>query len=200
LAINNANIAVTGVVVDVKSAVTNAEVKVASLTTNPIATAASAKVYQYLQLTKSNIADTDASKITVNFKVPKSWLSTNNVAEGDVVLYRYSDSKWNALSTAVSGSDANNVLYSATTPGFSTFAIGSKEAAPAVTAPTEGAPAAAPAVPTEGATAAVPEEKPAEAAMEKKGLSTTAIAWIVVAVIVAVAGIGYFMWQKKKAE
>ncbi len=39
-----------------------------------------------------------------------------------------------------------------------------------------------------------------EVAMEKKGLSTTTIAWIVVAIIVIVAAIGYFMWQKKKAE
>ena len=34
----------------------------------------------------------------------------------------------------------------------------------------------------------------------KKGLSTTAIAWIVVAIIVVVAGVGYYMWQKSKAE
>ncbi|MBI1935815.1 PGF-pre-PGF domain-containing protein [Candidatus Woesearchaeota archaeon] len=183
LSINNANIAVTGVVIDVKSAVTSAEVKVASLTANPLSTAAAGKVYQYLQLTRSNIADTDASKITINFKVPKSWLSTNAIAEGDVVLYRYSDSKWNALSTAMSGSDANNVLYSAVTPGFSTFAIGNKEAAPAA-APAAEAPSEAPTAPA-GEAPAAPEGKPAEeAAMEKKGLSTTAIAWIVVAVIV----------------
>ena len=199
LAINNANIAVTGVIVDVKSAVTSAEVKVASLTANPISTAAAGKVYQYLQLTKTNIADTDTSKITVNFRVIKSWLTSNGVAEGDVVLYRYSDSKWNALPTTMSGSDANNVLYSATTPGFSTFAVGNKEAPPAA-APAAEAPAEAPAAPA-GEAPAVPAEKPAgEAAMEKKGLSTTAIAWIVVAVIVIAAGIGYFMWQKKKAE
>ncbi|MBI2657312.1 PGF-pre-PGF domain-containing protein [Candidatus Woesearchaeota archaeon] len=201
LTINNANIAVTGVVVDVKNAVTSAEVKVASLTTNPISSAAAGKVYQYLQLTKSNIADSDASKITISFKVPKSWLSTNSVSEDDVVLYRYSDSKWNALPTSKAGTDANNVMYSATTPGFSTFAIGNKEAAPAAAEqPAEGAPAAeAPTVPGETPTAA--GEKPAgEAAMEKKGLSTTAIAWIVVVVIVVAAGVGYFMWQKKKAE
>jgi len=199
LTINNANIAVTGVVVDVKSAVTNAEVKVASLTSNPIVTAAAAKVYQYLQITKSNIADTDASKITISFKVPKSWLTSNGVAEGDVVLYRYSDSKWNSLPTTMSGSDANNVLYSAATPGFSTFAVGSKEAAPAVApSPAEAgaAPAAEAPVPAAEAGAAAPKE----AAMEKKGMSTTAIAWIVVAVIVVIAGLGYFMMQKKKAE
>ena len=40
-----------------------------------------------------------------------------------------------------------------------------------------------------------------EQAMEKKpALSNTAIAWIVVAIIVVLAAVGYFMWQKKKAE
>lgn len=34
----------------------------------------------------------------------------------------------------------------------------------------------------------------------KKGLSSTAIAWIVVAIIVVAAAVGYYMWQKKKGE
>ncbi|MBI2658508.1 PGF-pre-PGF domain-containing protein [Candidatus Woesearchaeota archaeon] len=132
LAVNNENIAITGVVVEVQNSVANAEVKVASLSSNPLTVAASAKAYQYLQLTKSNLADTDASKITISFRVPKSWLTSNSVAEADIVLYRYSEGTWNALPTSRTGDDANNVLYQATTPGFSTFAIGTKEAPPAV--------------------------------------------------------------------
>lgn len=197
LTINNANIAITGVVIDVKNAVTNAEIKVASLIASPFTAAAETKIYQYLQLTKSNIADTDASKITINFKVPKSWLSTNAVAEGDIVLYRYSDSKWNALETAMTGSDADNILYSSVTPGFSTFAIGSKEAAPAAPPAPAETPAETPAAPAEEAAPAPVAETPAEGAMEKKGLSTTAIAWIVVAVIVVVAAVGYTMMKRK---
>mgnify|MGYP001598553029 CR=1 FL=1 len=50
--------------------------------------------------------------------------------------------------------------------------------------------------PAQPAAPAAPEEK----AIEKKPLSTTALAWIVVAIIVVVAAVGYFMWQKKKAE
>ncbi|MBI2541553.1 PGF-pre-PGF domain-containing protein [Candidatus Woesearchaeota archaeon] len=198
LTVNNEKIAVTGVIIDVKNPVTSASITVESFTSNPLSASAAAKTYQYLQLKKSNIADTDTSKITVNFRVPKSWLSTNGVAEGDVVLYRYSDSTWNALSTTMTGSDANNALYSAVTPGFSTFAIGSKEAAPEAAqaeTPAEVPAAEIPAPTAEAETAAVPE-----AAMEKKGLSTTAIAWIVVLAIVVVAAVGYFMMQKKKAQ
>ncbi|MEK6817673.1 MAG: PGF-pre-PGF domain-containing protein [Nanoarchaeota archaeon] len=133
LTINNKDIAITEVVVDVKNAISNVEIKVVSLVSNPIAIDASSKVYQYLQITKSNIDDTDASKITLNFRVPKSWLTSNNVAENNVALYRYSDNKWNSLPTTKSEADANNIMYSAVTPGFSTFAIGSKEAVSNVT-------------------------------------------------------------------
>jgi len=46
----------------------------------------------------------------------------------------------------------------------------------------------------------VPEPAQPEVAMEKKPISNTAIAWIVVAIIVIAAAVGYYMWQKKKAE
>ena len=199
LTINNENIAVTGVVIDVKNDVTNPSITVESLTSNPLSTAAAAKVYQYLQLKKSNIADLDASKIAINFRVPKSWLSSNNVAEDSIVLYRYSDNTWNALPTVKTGADANNVIYQSTTSGFSTFAIGTTEAAPAVAPPAEAPPEAAPPteVPTEEVPAA-PEAQPTPEA--KKGLGRTAIAWIVVAIIVVAAAVGYYIWQKKKAE
>jgi len=127
LTINNEKIAVTGVIVDVKNAVTNPSITVESLSSNPLSTSAAAKVYQYLQLRKSNIADLDASKITINFRVPKSWLTSNSVAESDIVLWRYSGGSWNRLDTKLVSSDGSYARYEAITPGFSTFAIGNKE-------------------------------------------------------------------------
>ena len=68
-------------------------------------------------------------------------------------------------------------------------------------APAEEKPAEAPPVTGEVPAEAKPEEKAMEKeAMEKKGLSQTTMAWIAVVVIVVVAGIGYYMWQKKKGE
>ena len=127
LTINNEKIAVTGVIVDVKNAVTNPSITVESLTSNPLSTAAAAKVYQYLQLKKGNIADTDASKITINFRVPKSWLTSNGVAESNILLWRYSNG-WSQLDTKLVSSDSSYARYEAITPGFSTFAIGTREA------------------------------------------------------------------------
>jgi len=199
LTVNSPDIAVTGVTFDVKIDLANAEVKVASLLANPLTTPAAAKVYQYLQMTTTNIAaGIDTGTVTITFKVPKSWLATNGVAEGDVVLYRYVGGNWVALPTSQTGADTNNVLYQATTPAFSTFAIGSKEAAPVVAPPPVEQPIEQPPAPVEEQPPAPVEEAPE--AMEKKPLSRTAMAWIVVGIIVIVAGIGYFMWQRKKEE
>jgi len=197
LTINNPDIAVTGVSIEVQNTVSNPDIKVASLSSNPIATAAAAKVYQYLQFTKTNIADTDASKITINFKVPKSWLTTNGVSEDKVVLYRYSDNNWNGLSTTKTGSDADNVWYQSTTPGFSTFAIGSTEAMPVVTPPPAVIP---PPVKVTPPPAVIPPGVVQQTVQQvKKAVSSAGIVWIVVLVIVIVAVIGYAMWRKKKS-
>ena len=197
LAINNEKIAVTGVVIDVKNAVTSPSITVESLTANPYTAPAAAKVYQYLNLKKSNIADSDASKITVKFKVAKSWLASNGVSEDKIALYRYSDAKWNALPTSKTGADTNFVLYESTTPGFSVFAVGSTEAPPAVTPPTEVTP-----TPEAPEAAPTPEEEakpvPPAAPPAKKGLSRTTMALIAVVIIVIVAALGYFMMQRKK--
>ena len=48
--------------------------------------------------------------------------------------------------------------------------------------------------------APAPAAPAAPEAMEKKGLSQTAIAWIVVLIIVVAAAAGYYYWQKKKNE
>ncbi|MBI2130247.1 PGF-pre-PGF domain-containing protein [Candidatus Woesearchaeota archaeon] len=123
ITINKPTIAVSQVSIEVGTTVSNVEVSVKSLNKNPQATQPVSKVYQYLEITKSNIANADIKKATVAFKVPKSWLSQNSLGESDVTLYRYTTS-WQPLATTKTGSDQNNVMYQANTPGFSAFAVG----------------------------------------------------------------------------
>jgi len=197
--INNEKIAVTEITIDVKNTLTSPSITVESLKSNPISTAATTKVYQYLQLTKSNIAESDAAKITINFKVPKSWLTGNTVAEDKVALYRYSDNKWNELPTAKISSDIANVLYQSTTPGFSTFAIGAKEEPPTATQqPSEEQL-------QETTHSETSEELPIDAQSQetqqvpelngqKKGTLTTML--IIVGVILFAVLCGYLVWKK----
>ena len=60
--------------------------------------------------------------------MPKSWLTSNGAAESDIVLWRYASGNWNKLETKLVSSDGSFANYEAVTPGFSTFAIGNKEA------------------------------------------------------------------------
>ena len=196
--ITNERIAVIGVVLDVKNDVTSPSLTVESLLSNPQLSLPSGKVFQYLQITKGNIADTDTSKITIKFKVSKTWLATNGVSENDIVLYRYTNGNWEELATVTTGADANNVLYESTTPGFSTFAVGVKSSVAPVPEPVP-VPTETPVPPPE--TVPTTEPAPVEApTAPEAGTSNTLIAWIVVLLIVVVAAVGYYMWQKKKSE
>ena len=79
-------------------------------------------VYKYLEITKTGIQTSQMSSVKINFKVPKSWLASNNIDKNTVSLNRYSDG-WTKLATTIRSEDANYVYYTADTPGFSTFAI-----------------------------------------------------------------------------
>ena len=176
------------------------DITVESLNSNPYTDSASDKIYQYLNIKKSNIADSDASTITISFRVPKSWLTSNGVNEDDIVLYRYSDGKWNEIPTTKKGADGDYVTYDAVTPGFSVFAVGVKAgAAPAAQPIPEPVPTTPEPVPAAPSAPSAPVA-PTAPVMEEKGLGSAAMGWIAVLVIVAVAAVGYFMWQRRKED
>lgn len=200
ITIAKVQIAVNEISIEVGTTVSNVELKVESLKSNPKKAEPASKVYQYIEITKSNLANADIKKANINFKVAKSWLSKNGVGESDVALYRYADNTWNQLKTTKIGDDANNVLYQAETPGFSTFAIGTRTAPaekPAEIAPTQ------PTAPTGEVTAPTPapkaEEKVTvpEAPAPTKGRGTT-VAVVIVAIVLAALLVGY--WYKKKGS
>lgn len=197
LKVNNEKITITDVVIYVQNSVSNVDLIVESLKSNPLPTQPSVKVYQYLQLTKSNIADADTSKIAINFKVPQSWLASNNIAEDNVVLYRYSGDKWNELSTTKTGSDVNNILYQSITPGFSAFAVGAKEVTTAVPpTPNETISQENILVQTEETTEAKPEQITPTSELKKPSRETLNTMLIVSGIILFVLITGYFVWKK----
>lgn len=90
-------------------------------------------VYKYMEITKTNINDTDLSKAKIKFIVTKTWLSQNNINRNKVALNRLVGSTWVKLSTLLSSENSTHIFYEAETPGFSTFAVtGEKEQAVAV--------------------------------------------------------------------
>jgi PGF-pre-PGF domain-containing protein len=84
------------------------------------------------------IETTDPSKVenaTINFKVPKLWLSVNEVDKSGVKLLRYSNGSWTELQTTQSSEDDNNVYYSSQSEGFSVFAVAGSVTSPYLSMP-----------------------------------------------------------------
>ena len=103
--------------------VTVKEVKETAITTTATSLASSSgAVYKYLEITKTGLQTSQMSSVKVNFKVPKSWLNSNNIDKNTVTLNRYNNG-WTKLATTIRSEDATYVYYAADTPGFSTFAI-----------------------------------------------------------------------------
>ena len=64
----------------------------------------------------------------VCFKVEKSWIQDKKIDQASITLNRYNDTKWDPLSTNLSGEDDMYLYFIAKTPGFSPFAITGKRA------------------------------------------------------------------------
>jgi PGF-pre-PGF domain-containing protein len=84
-------------------------------------------VYKYLQITKTNINDSDISSVTIKFQIEKSWLTANGIDPTTVKLKRLVGSTWTDLPTVKTGEDATYVYFEATSPGLSLFAITGKK-------------------------------------------------------------------------
>ena len=83
-------------------------------------------VYEYNEVSHSQVSNTSLTEVNLSFKVQKTWLEENGFASENVVLYRYHNGTWQALDTEVLDEDEDYVRFSAQSPGFSLFAIGVK--------------------------------------------------------------------------
>ncbi len=151
-----------------KDAISNADVKVKTLSSKPksVEQNVSGVVYKYLEISQKNL-DGKIEKATVKFKLEKAWVDANKVDKNKVALSRFTD-KWDKLTTKLVSEDNTTLFYEADTPGFSFFAISAEEAS-------DSADATTPDSPTSPATGLI------------IGGSTTAAIIVVVAVIVAIA-------------
>jgi PGF-pre-PGF domain-containing protein len=89
----------------------------------PLNTAAApGAVFHYLSITKNNLSDENTASGTIEFRVPKSWITNASINADTVSLYRLAGT-WTKLSTTKLSDDSSFHYYSAATPGFSLFAI-----------------------------------------------------------------------------
>jgi hypothetical protein len=78
-------------------------------------------VYQYISLVPARY--TTITNAELLFSVPQAWLDENGIDPSTIVLYHLTETGWVALPTTVVSTKDGTVYFSATTSGFSLFAI-----------------------------------------------------------------------------
>jgi len=84
------------------------------------------KVYQYLKIDKSNLAQENIEEVVIDFIVEKSWLDKHKAKDNDIILNHYTRFGWDELYTENISGDNNFVYYESNTTSFSYFAISLK--------------------------------------------------------------------------
>jgi len=82
----------------------------------------SGPVFQYLDLVPAQY--TTITSTMIAFIVPQSWMEEHHVTPQDIVMYHNVGGNWQALPTTVLKTATGQMYFSATSPGFSRFAIG----------------------------------------------------------------------------
>jgi len=127
---------ITEINVEVKNAVTNAQITVTKTDTAPstVSIAAPGNVYAYFNIEKINLADANVNKITINFKVEKSWITNNNIDVNTITMNRYVNGAWTPITTKLVSSNGY-YYFEAESPGLSVFAVTAQKVV-TTTAPT----------------------------------------------------------------
>jgi len=117
------------VTIHVKNTVSNVDLVVSAMAEKPteITKTVKGKVYQYLQINSSGIADDNLEEASINFRVSKDWINQNNIDRDSITLHRYHENDWEGLETEFVTSDSDYYYYTANTPGFSYFVIAGEE-------------------------------------------------------------------------
>ncbi len=171
---------VTEVTVTVKNSVAAVYIDVAKLPGKPatVVHEVIGKVYQYIEINKTNIKNEDINKTKIKFAVSRSWINANNISADTVALNRFT-TKWDKLHTSKVNETADEIEYEAESPGLSYFAISGevKAEAPA------------------------PEEKPKEELPpEEKPAAPVISPVIYAAVAIILIAILYFAKARKKKK
>jgi len=126
LGVEGDNVGITDVEFETTEKVWGAWMKVQKKTTLPASVKSlQKKTYKYIEITKGvSMKDNLLQDIVIKFKVTETWLKENGLNPNNVALYRYHNDEWIQLPTTQGKSQGTFIHYTATTLGFSYFAIG----------------------------------------------------------------------------
>ena len=102
----------------------NVKLEISGLSDAPSGVSIPGNVYKYLEIRKTNLADSALMEAVIRFRVTREWLQQNNVNSNDIVLFRLKDGKWERYKPSKVEEADGIHKFEAKVPGFSTFAIG----------------------------------------------------------------------------
>ena len=128
----NSEIGVKQIEITVNNEAQNVKITVTKYDGKPAAVSVSktGKIYQYMQIAAQNLAG-KLDKANVQFRVEKTWASTNGVAKEKVAVYKFDEtsSKWDEQTTTYSSEDSAYYYYDVSLDSFSYFAISERSLA-----------------------------------------------------------------------
>ncbi|MBI4170419.1 MAG: PGF-pre-PGF domain-containing protein [Candidatus Aenigmarchaeota archaeon] len=116
--------ALNNIVIEVVNAANNVVINIEEVAAPSVPTP-SGNVYKYLDIKITNLSDDNIRSAKITFSVNKTWLQGKD--KSSVRLNRYVD-KWEELPTTLADENATHVRYTATTQGFSVFAVTARAA------------------------------------------------------------------------
>jgi PGF-pre-PGF domain-containing protein len=154
------------------------------------------KVHSYIDVATQNLEAKDLTEVKFKFAVKKTWLTENGYSVENVLMQRFDGIKWVDLPTKQLQDVNGDVVYEATSPGFSVFAIVGRTAVEGSVAEEEAQKA------EDAAKEPVVEEDEQQPEADAPVIPTQPkkpfTGWLVVLLIVVIGVAGYFFWQKKK--
>jgi len=110
--------------VTVKNTSSNVRLRIDKALTSeiPVRINGSEKAIFYIKITHDNLNDSNINSSVIKFEVRKRTLTDGNYSKDSVKLKRYT-TKWEDLETKIISEDSSRVVYNATSPGLSVFAI-----------------------------------------------------------------------------
>jgi PGF-pre-PGF domain-containing protein len=80
-------------------------------------------VFQFIEVTLYKTTDDVISSAEIQFSIPIEWFEEQGIDFSDIVLYRWHDGEWEELPTMFVKEEDGKAYFTATSPGFSLFAI-----------------------------------------------------------------------------
>ncbi len=139
------------------------------------------ELYKYFEIKTTNLPSDNIRTAKIKFKVDAEWLEDNGLEPEEVKLWRYIG-RWQGLETEVVSESDSEVVYEASTPGFSVFAVKVDKMAAEEEQEVE-----------EETEPAIVDEEPVEEVEEETGSTLLLVLVIILAVLI----VGVLLYTKK---